>query len=91
MDIGQPHVSAAEAEGELFVVDSQQVEHGGVEVVDLDLVFNRLIAEFVGATVNLATAYSAPCHPDGKAEGIVISTVGPLGERGPAELSAPYH
>ena len=33
--IGQAHVAAAEAEGEFFVIHAQQVQHGGVQIMDL--------------------------------------------------------
>lgn len=36
VDIGEAHVAAAVAEGELGVVEAEKVEHGGVEVVDFD-------------------------------------------------------
>ena len=35
VDVGQPHVAAAEAVGQPLVVDAQEVQHRGVQVVDL--------------------------------------------------------
>ena len=49
--IGQPHVAAAETEGQSLVIDAQQVQHRGVQVVNLDTVFDDLIAPFVRRTV----------------------------------------
>ena len=51
VDVGEAHVSAAQAEGYLFVVYSQQMQHGGVEVVDLAFVFDGFVAVFVGGAV----------------------------------------
>src|SRR5947209_11045213 len=39
--IGQPEIAPREAVGEAFVVEAEEVQHGGVEVVDVDSVFDR--------------------------------------------------
>ena len=39
--VGQPVVAAAVAVGQPLVVDAQQVQDGGVQVVDVDLVLRR--------------------------------------------------
>ena len=54
--VGQAHVAAAEAEGQPRVVDAEQVQHRGVQVVDLDLVLDRLVAVLVGLR-------RRPCRP----------------------------
>jgi len=46
-DIGQASVSAFEEADPLFVVDAEQSEHGGVQVVDLDGVFRGAEAEVI--------------------------------------------
>src|SRR6202030_4157320 len=46
--IGQAVIATLVVEGELLVVDAEQVEHGGVEVVHLDRVFDDVVAEVVG-------------------------------------------
>ncbi len=38
MDVGEPVVAALETEGQTFVVQSEQVEQGGVDVVDMSAV-----------------------------------------------------
>ena len=49
--VGQAEVAALEAEGEPLVVDAQQVEHRGVQVVDVDHVLDGVVAELVGLAV----------------------------------------
>ncbi len=44
-------VSPGVAEGEPFVVKSQQVENRGVEVVNMHFVFHSLVPEFVGGAI----------------------------------------
>ena len=63
MHVGQTHVAAAEAVGELFVINSHQVEHRGVQVVDFGFVFDGLVSEFVGGSVDRTTANSCTRHP----------------------------
>ena len=48
MDVGEAEVAALEAEGQLLVVEAEQVQDRGVEVVDVDAVFDGAEAEFVG-------------------------------------------
>ena len=48
MHVGEAEVAALEAVGELGVVEAEQVQDGGVEVVDVDLVLDGVEAEFVG-------------------------------------------
>ncbi len=53
MHIGQPAVDAVVADGELGVVDSQEVQDGGVDIVDLGRVLaaERLVAKLVAGAV----------------------------------------
>ena len=46
--VGQPEIAAGVAVGELFVVDAEHVQQGGVQVVDGDAVLDGVEAEFVG-------------------------------------------
>ena len=87
MDIGEAHVAATPAHGEAFVVDADQVQHGGVEVVDFDLVLNGSVAPFIGGTIGHAAFDASAGHPDGKALGIVIATIRSLGKGGTAEFA----
>src|SRR5436309_3352258 len=48
VDVGQAEVSTGVAVGELLVVEAQEVEDGGVEVVDVDALFGRVHAQLVG-------------------------------------------
>ena len=52
--VGQAEVAAGVAIGELFVVEAQEVEQGGVQVVNVDLVFDGLEAQVVGGAVDVA-------------------------------------
>src|SRR3954447_20912875 len=74
VDVGQAHVAAAEAGGEPLVVEAQEVEDRGVEVVDLDLVFDGVIAVVVGGAMDGAPLDPAAGEPDGEAVRVVVAT-----------------
>ena len=50
-NVGQAEVAALVAVGEPLVVDAQQVQHRGVQVVDVDEVVDGVVAELVGRAV----------------------------------------
>ena len=89
--IGQAEIAAGVAVGQLLVVDAQQVQHGGVQVVNRDAVLDGLEAELVGGAVGQAAFDAAAGHPHGEAVGIVIAAVAALGDRRAAEFAAPDH
>jgi len=89
VDIGEAVVSAAEAEGEFFVVDAHEVEDGGVEVVDVDTVFDGAATEFIFGAVGEAGFDSATGHPGGEAVVIVVTALGSFGGWGTSELPSP--
>ena len=51
LDIGQAEVAALVAVGQARVVDPQEVEDGGVQVVDVDRVLDDVVGEVVGLAV----------------------------------------
>ena len=48
MHIRQPKIAALEAVGEFEVVQAQQVQDGGLEVVDVDAVFDGRFGQSSG-------------------------------------------
>ena len=79
------------AVGEAFVVEAQQVEHGGVEVVDVDNILHGAKAEFIGGTVGVAASSAATGKPAGETVMIVVAAVksGILGNGCAAEFTTP--
>ena len=51
VDIRQAEVAAGVAVGQFLVVEAQQPQDGGVQVVHVDLVLDRVVAELVGRAV----------------------------------------
>ena len=54
VDVGQSEVTPGIAIGQALVIESQQVKQSGVEIVHVDLVLDRLVAELVGGAVGEA-------------------------------------
>ena len=97
MDIGEAEVAAAVAVGELFVIETEEVEQGGLEVVHVDAVLHGAEAEVVSGAVGLTAAHPGPGQPDGEAVVVVIAprggfefvVLGELHGGRSAELAAP--
>ena len=93
VDVGEAAVEAIVAEGEVFVIDSQKVKEGGVEVVDAGRVFCGCESKGIGGSIGCATSDSTTGHPIGEACLIVITAGAEdafvdFGERCSPELSA---
>ncbi len=73
VNIGQPEVASGVAIRQLFVIEAEQVQDGGVQVVHVDRVFDRGKAELIGGAVDMARTDTAPGHPDGEAVVVVIA------------------
>ena len=89
MHVRQAEVAAAVTVGEAGVVEAEEVEEGGVEVMDVDFVFDRFVAELVGVAEGLAPLYPAAGQPHGEAAAVVVAALGPFGPGGAAEFPPP--
>lgn len=75
MHVRESHVASAEAVGESCVIDAEQVQHGGMKIVDFGFVGDGLVAEIVCGAVDGTTFDTATGHPHGEAEGVMIATI----------------
>jgi hypothetical protein len=73
--VGQARVAAAEAMGQALVVDAQQMEHRRVQVMDLGLVLDGVIAVVIGRSMDRSSLDASPGEPDGEATGVVVAAV----------------
>src|SRR4051794_13860709 len=48
MHIGQPEVAAAVVIGQSLVIDAEQMEDRGVQIMNVDAIFNRMHAQLIG-------------------------------------------
>ena len=76
VDVGQAEIASSVTVGQSLVVETHQVHHGGVQVVHVDTIFDRLVPELVGVSIGSATPHAAPGHPYRKSMVIVIAPGG---------------
>lgn len=50
-DVGEAELASLVSEGEFFVIDSELVEDGGIEIVDGDGIRGNAVAKVVGGAV----------------------------------------
>ena len=53
MHIGQPVLASLVLEGQLLVVDAQQMENRRIEVMHMDRVLCNVVAEIIGAAMHM--------------------------------------
>ena len=89
VNVGEAEVAALESSGELFVIEAELVKDRGVEIVDVNFVFNRVEAEVIGLAMVHAAFDSASGEPHGEGIGMVVPTIGSaLGHGSASEFSA---
>lgn len=59
-DVRQTEVTALEAIGESFVIDSEQVQHGRMQIVNMDHIGNGVITKLVGGTISSTPGLMPP-------------------------------
>jgi hypothetical protein len=59
------------------VVEAQEVQDGGLEVVDVDPVPDDVEAQLIGFADGLASAYASSRQPQGEGLGVVVSAAAP--------------
>ena len=75
MNVGEPKISASEAIGQAFMVNSQNVQNGCMEIVHRADIFYGEHSHFVSCTVHNTAFYTATSKPDGEAFWMVVTAV----------------
>ena len=75
MDVGESEIAAGVSVGELQVVEPEQVQDGGVQVVDVDLVLSGVVAELIGRPISDSRLGSSAGQPHGESIGVVVTAV----------------
>lgn len=89
MDVGEAEVASAVMEGELLVIESEQMEDGRVEIMHMNAIVDGFISKIVGGAVSHSAFDAAPGQPHGEAEAVMVSALGAFGGGGAPEFSAP--
>src|SRR5437773_5396517 len=92
--VGQAETAPLIEVSEALVVDAEQVQKRGLEVVDVHGVFHDVVAKFAGLSVNQSRLAAAAGRPHREATGVVVAAV-IIGRKfalrviGPPELASP--
>jgi hypothetical protein len=90
-NVGQSKVATAVAKSEFFVIESEEMQESGVQIINVHTIFDGLVAEVIGSTVMKSSFYPSACHPDGEGMGVVITTERALRVGGSSKLASPDH
>lgn len=74
MHIGQTEITSIIAIGEPFVIESQLVKEGGVQVVHMHLVLHGVVSEFIGGAVTESGFEAATGQPHGETARVVVAS-----------------
>src|SRR6185437_687667 len=87
--IGEPIIAAGMTKGQAFVVEAELVQNGGVQVVDVDFIFDGAESEGIGRAVGHSTADAAAGEEDAIAVVVVITAIAIFGGGSSTEFPAP--
>ena len=74
MDVGETEIATIVAVGKLLMIETQESENRGVEIVNMDFVFDCRSPELVGRAVNCSAANGATGKHGGESFRVVIAT-----------------
>jgi hypothetical protein len=60
------------------VIKAQTVEHGGVQIMDMNTIFDRMKSEVICFANRLATLDTSTCHPHCKTLSVMIASTASL-------------
>ena len=72
------------------MVQTHQVEHCRVEVVNLQLVLHHVITEVICLSMDMAPLHTSPSHPQAESKRMVVAPITPLGKWRPPKFARPY-
>lgn len=90
-DVGEAEVTASVVVGEPGVIEPQEMQYGGMPIMQVHGVQHGFVPQVIGGTVGQSAADAATCHPEAIALVIVISPILTLGIRRAAKLAGPDH
>src|SRR6185503_3780422 len=91
VNVGEADVSAAEAVGQLLVVQSKQAQDCGVQVEHFGDVLDRTHTNIVSCSIDESAFQPSACHPDREGRLVVIATIRFGTVRRAAKLCSPNH
>src|SRR5215831_11407008 len=86
---GEAHVQSLVLDCELGGIDTQQVQHGGVEIMNAHWILHSGVTELVGRSVADALLKAATSQQKRETLDVVVAPATPLRHRGATELATP--
>src|SRR5713101_3563686 len=86
-DSGEAFLKSRNDDVKLFIVQAQQFQHRGMQVMHMHPFLNRPPSNFVSGADDFSTLDPASCHPGRKAVGMVIPSSIALHDWRAAELA----
>ena len=74
VDVCEAEMPSLKLEGELLMVNSEQMQNRGLEIVDVDFVVNGIKADIIGGSVGDTGFNASSSHPSGKGVGVMVTT-----------------
>ena len=93
-DIRQSEIASLVSVSQFLVIEAEAVQYCGMEIVDVDLVLERVIAEVVSFAIGESRLHAPARHEHGKPVRVMVAAVLVLpnfARWSPAELSSPEH
>src|SRR5690242_15638619 len=98
VDIGQSKVPAGRSERQFFMIESEQLQNSGVQIVNMHGLFRGFKTKVIGGPMDISAPGAPARQPDRKPIMIMVATVdlpgigagrGQFHRRRPAEFSPP--
>ena len=89
MNVSQAEITSRIAICETLMVQSEEVEDRRVEVMEMYLVHDRVVAVVIRSPIRKTRLYAAACHPHRECFGIVVPSIRALRRRRATKFPAP--
>ena len=89
VDIGESHVTAAKAVGELGMVNAHQMQHRGMEIVNRKLFLDDPVPIVVSRSDHDSPLDATASHPHRIGLWVVVSAISPLSKGRSTKLARP--
>jgi hypothetical protein len=88
LDPGQSLIKPKRTVSQFFVIQTEEVKKGGVEIVDVNRAVGNPVTQIISTAMNVTGFDSTTCHPNRESFFVMVSTAS-LSHRSATEFSAP--
>ena len=88
LDSGQSLIKPKRTVGQFFVIQTEEVKKGGVEIIHMNRAVGNPVTQVIRAAMNVTGFDSTSCHPNRESFFVMVATAS-LSHGGTTEFSAP--